>query len=357
VVELCRLDWMLPNFAFSMAMAALMENTSGVDVSLVKSLTIDRIVAWPPTDLQAPYTPPQSASDDPSRPLVCLCRALLLFPSFLHEILDHTSAKAHNKVPGSAYVSKTWGDLLFARPFGDAKAAKWQHRTHGDVLQVMVACYVAKSGALWKAEQVQRVLHSCAGHLAFIYADLTDTAGELDAFRTSWCASRFAMDMARYRDLRPSEFAQRYTLPDFILQQRIPARRGQQNGMGDGERGNVSLDSNPVVVFLQTLLPWNQIDQTGLHAQPVNLPTMQTLLARLRDALARVSNAQQEQQQQQAAGDAAAAAGGGGVEIDAADAMQAHLAELARQYTEGEGEGEGDFDGEPRFDDELDQVD
>lgn len=41
---------------------------------------------------------------------------------------------------------------------------------------------------------------------------------------------------------------------------------------GDASRANVSLESNPVVAFLQSLMPWSRVDYTGTEAEPVGPP-------------------------------------------------------------------------------------
>lgn len=79
-------------------------------------------------------------------------------------------------------------------------------------------------------------------------------------YKTSWASSDFLVDLSRYADTRVSEFSRHSTLPSALMEDEAAFRRSSR---GAALRQQVSLRSSPVVLFFQTLLPWNELDLTG----------------------------------------------------------------------------------------------
>jgi hypothetical protein len=72
-----------------------------------------------------------------------------------------------------------------------------------------------------------------------------------------------------------SQILEMYSEDEFVRPRPATSSRGSSSYP-------VSLESNPVAVFLQTLLPWSRIDHTGTEATPV---TAQSLIDRMNETL------------------------------------------------------------------------
>lgn len=89
--------------------------------------------------------------------------------------------------------------------------------------------------------------------------------------RLSWHQSICLIDLHRYFNVRISEFMSPPTLPETLMEPEASQPgwvRGDRRGaLGEGRGGfvrlYVSLRSSPLILFFQTLLPWNEIDHSG----------------------------------------------------------------------------------------------
>ncbi|PFH32055.1 hypothetical protein BESB_019960 [Besnoitia besnoiti] len=255
-LQLTDLALMLPNFAFSTALAIFLHGESGTSSGSIKSTTADDLLAICVSSRKRGHVINEGHIHH-----LLLMRAILLFPSFVRKLLQKLSVNGAQKVAGSPYASLSWEDLLFTSPLWDS--AKFAHHRYSDVLTVLVSCYVQKTHDLWRADVVIRWLHGCTAHLRHLYS----SCPEIKEFAQRWSQSSFLFDANRYNDVKVSEFDRVPTLPGFLLDAYEVARDGAARNRNRRVQ-YVSMNSSPIIVFFETLLPWTELDRTGLRAEP-----------------------------------------------------------------------------------------
>lgn len=84
----------------------------------------------------------------------------------------------------------------------------------------------------------------------------------LKKFRRQWSKAVFLFDVSRYKDVRVSEFDRIPTLPAFLLDENTET---PPNATPDirSRIHYVSVNSSPILIFLETFLPWSRVDFTG----------------------------------------------------------------------------------------------
>jgi len=148
-----RLDLAMPNFAYSVALAAYLK-AGNLDLALLSEVCLADVMPRG----SAPRAAAEDNSDDPgalptgAAAHARLMRAMLVFPLALRPLLEEVGAKMH-LAPGGSPSRETWADLFSKPPFADA--ASFRHETHSGAHGRICGAYAKRCGSLWKADLVQ----------------------------------------------------------------------------------------------------------------------------------------------------------------------------------------------------------
>eukprot|EP00746_Dinoflagellata_sp_MGD_P025354 gnl/MRDRNA2_/MRDRNA2_159580_c0_seq1.p1 gnl/MRDRNA2_/MRDRNA2_159580_c0~~gnl/MRDRNA2_/MRDRNA2_159580_c0_seq1.p1 ORF type:complete len:778 (-),score=156.39 gnl/MRDRNA2_/MRDRNA2_159580_c0_seq1:54-2387(-) len=279
-----RLDLCMPNFAYSQALGAFMRSTDPVTADPLNLLGI--------SDVTAPSADEEEEDKGPGEPHRRLMRALLYFPMMLRPLLEEAGVKQLSSFPGGSPSRETWQDLFAKPPFSNA--VEFRHDVHGAVHSRIIEAFVKRAGPLWRNDAVLLWLHGCAGRLTRMH-ESSANAADLAAARRTWAESRLGVEVALsqdYPDLLATEGDSTNPTHPRILQralenvgglqarQRLMARmraggRGLPAGFAvdEGENGqarpNISIHSPVLLVFFQSLMPWGELDRTGVQVEPI----------------------------------------------------------------------------------------
>lgn len=272
-----RLDLALPSFAYSVALAGFMKAGSAPDLAALNEVCIADVT-------EGMKAAPGGASEELSAAAVVhvrMMRALLVFPLALRPLLDEAGVSDHGSAPGGSSSRVPWGELLGQPPFSDA--ADFRHEAHGSVHGRLCLAYAKRCGALWRADLSMRWLHSCAARLVSMHASSV-FAADLSAARQCWRCSPLCVEDALRADYGELATEEGQTPPAFerAIQARLhPPREnaafgpgglrfgGQVAGGAERVAPTISLHSPPLLVFFQSLLPWAELDVTGVGVEPL----------------------------------------------------------------------------------------
>ncbi|KAF4662981.1 hypothetical protein FOL47_005974 [Perkinsus chesapeaki] len=280
------LDLVMPNFAFSEALARYQQLSTANEASAaVQRVTAEDfrkalVIGDRSTD---------HADDEALGASIALMKAILLFPYTIRTLLVAMS------VPLSGEGHKPWEDLFRQPPFSDARTY-FMHEKFGSIHLLMAEAYAEKAWQLWKPAQLQDWLFSASQRLVELCPDL-------EAVRRRWSTSELPSLVGRYTDLSKSEFSMNApVLPRALFEadNELFKTYGAnfQPGRGDEGRANVSLESNPLVAFIQSLMPWSRVDYTGTEAEPINITAgVRGALDRITERLGLGRNAEDEQEE------------------------------------------------------------
>ncbi|KAF4657743.1 hypothetical protein FOZ61_006072 [Perkinsus olseni] len=262
------LDFAMPNFAFSEALARYQQLPTADEASAaVKRVTAEDL-------RRAIIIENASTGDSALDASVALMKAILLFPYTVRTLLIAMST------PLSGDGHKPWEDLFRNPPFSDARTY-FMHEKFGSIHLLMTEAYAEKAWQLWKPAQLQDWLFSASQRLIELSPDL-------EGVRRRWSTSTLPDLVGRYADISKSEFTVNSPmLPRALFEAdnklfRTYGADLRRGGSGDS-RANVSLESNPLVAFVQSLMPWSRVDYTGTEAEPINIT------AGIRGALDRIT--------------------------------------------------------------------
>ncbi|CAK0857503.1 unnamed protein product, partial [Prorocentrum cordatum] len=130
------LEMVLPNFAYSAALAAFLKGGRPPDPAGLNEVCVADVAAPPRAAQEAAEG--GEAADAHAR----LMRALLYFPLALRPLLEEMGAKIHGPSPGGSASREAWSDLLARPPFSDA--ADFQHQRHGAAHGCLCAAYAKR---------------------------------------------------------------------------------------------------------------------------------------------------------------------------------------------------------------------
>ncbi|DAZ93810.1 TPA: hypothetical protein N0F65_008569 [Lagenidium giganteum] len=176
-----------------------------------------------------------------------LAKALLQFPSVLPALLEKCSVST---------TSGEWATVLGSRVFANAS-----HVADGSVLQHLLDIYVTRNFSLWKVNEVQRFLLEGAKH-AVDFPSLSQSTPQVMEVPEA---------LLKYRRAVTADYSDEITtLPadhPMMQQLQIPnledLDEGQLEALARAQEqmaaGNLPADANPLLLFLQTLLPWNHV--------------------------------------------------------------------------------------------------
>lgn len=291
------LDMAFPNFAYSAALASFLKAGQPTDAALNEVTVADVASAAAGAGSPGPEEPAAQG------PHARLMRALLFFPLGLRPLLEEAGAKLQGPPPGGSPSREAWADLLARPPFSDA--ADFRHERHAAAHGRLCGAYARRCGALWRADPVLRWLHACAARLAGMHASPL-FASELAAARAAWSAAPLCLAEALaedYLELLPDDGPGSEATPRLppALERAAQARLhpphprfeeaegaeveaagalgfglggpGAGAAAGAAARGQppptISLHSPPLLVFFQSLLPWGELDRSGVQVEPL----------------------------------------------------------------------------------------
>ncbi|SCO73284.1 transcription factor 25, putative [Plasmodium vivax] len=310
-----RLHFLLPNFAFSLPLSLYLKNNNGVDLQEIRLISVDDLVSafsYEECRFLSPHFAirfdchggrakngndrlgqsdhaedhPDGATPDESAPPkvstneqkkgqpslsfsahVTLLRALLCFPNFLQTFLNYNNFKTTKVVKKTIYES-SFKDILASPPFSSPSLFRLGEF---DVVQKIICCYLEKNNIYYKSERVITWFHVCSAFLHELYRDPSG-ARALDKARAEWHGKVHLLDVSKYKDVRVGEFkSTNYLLPDFMMEKN---RTYSPHTPAAPSSYYVSLNSNLIIAFFQSLLPWYQVDYYGTHSRPVYFSTL-----------------------------------------------------------------------------------
>ncbi|OEH80035.1 transcriptional repressor tcf25 [Cyclospora cayetanensis] len=236
--EVSDLRCALPNFAFSAALASFM-HTEKPEIHAIKHIGVRDICGILRDERECIAERSGAAS------VVAHCllmHAILLFPAFVRRLLQKLQIKGEQTINDSIYPQVPWDALIFSAPLWSSDFPC--HKTEDAAHDLLIQCFIERNHELWHY-------------------------GALREHKALWSKSVILMDLRRYTEARISEFTRHPTLPTALMDMEGLRR---QTGRREGRlRQHLSLRSTPLLLFFQTMLPWNELDHTGLHAEPMYL--------------------------------------------------------------------------------------
>ncbi|CAE7948237.1 TCF25 [Symbiodinium sp. KB8] len=258
------LGFAFPNIAYSLALCTQLVRGQGStpDLGALSNLSLDPILSGVDDD----------DWDQALRAHARLMRALLFFPGCLRPLLEECGVNLQSKPSGS----ESWLDLLAAPPFSNSM--EFCHSQHASAHGRLCVAYAKLCGPLWK--DAVKWLHACCARWARLHCSEV-FVDDIEAARRSWASSRLALCEALedYKDLLSDECAEN-PAPAPILERAMTARLHpprDQNHLFAGAGGagahsvepNMSLHTPAAILFFQSLLPWSELDQTGVQVSPL----------------------------------------------------------------------------------------
>ncbi|KJP88834.1 hypothetical protein AK88_01524 [Plasmodium fragile] len=311
-----RLHFILPNFAFSLPLSMYLKNNNVVDHQQIRLISVDDLVSsftYEECRFLSPHCSirfdchrgghsgkqdrlsqsdhaknhldsgendtsalPQLNPDQHKKEQVpslsfsahlTLLRALLCFPNFLHTFLNYNNFKTTKVVKKTIYET-SFKDILASPPFSSPSLFR---EGDDETVQKLISCYLEKNNIYYKSEKIITWFHVCSAFLHDLYKDPAATQA-LDKARTQWHSKIPLLDINKYKDVRVGEFkSNNYLLPDFMMEKN---RTYTPHITGTPSNYYVSLNSNLIIAFFQSLLPWYQVDYYGTHSRPVYFTTL-----------------------------------------------------------------------------------
>ncbi|CAD51433.1 hypothetical protein PFBG_00945 [Plasmodium falciparum 7G8] len=196
-----------------------------------------------------------------------LIRALLQYPCFLKTFLNYNNFKATKIVKQTIY-DYLFQDILAAPPFSNTQQL---NREEYEIVQKIVSCFLEKNNIYYKSEKVITWLHVCSSFIHEMYKD-KKVSQEIDEVRKEYCQKIALLDINKYKHVRVGEFkSHNYLLPDFLMEKNRSYTPNVTNRASDYY---ISLNSNLLIAFFQSLLPWYQVDYNGTNSRPVYFSTL-----------------------------------------------------------------------------------
>ncbi|KAL4161857.1 hypothetical protein PRNP1_002408 [Phytophthora ramorum] len=186
-----------------------------------------------------------------------LAAALLKFPTILKPLLEKIAANPS---------SSSWRPILSSRVFANARSVDGEH----SVLQHLLDIYVTRNHSIWKVNDAQMFLLRSAQHALASPALVSANPQVLE----------LPTNLHKYLRAISADYSDEITtLPaDHPMLQPPQLQNGQPldaealaalaRAQEEFEAGNLPADANPLLLFLQTLLPWNHVQGAGQQQPP-----------------------------------------------------------------------------------------
>ncbi|POM76342.1 Hypothetical protein PHPALM_6428 [Phytophthora palmivora] len=181
-----------------------------------------------------------------------LAAALLKFPTMLKSLLEKIAANPS---------SSSWKPILSSRVFANARNLDGEH----NVLQHLLDIYVTRNHSIWKVNDAQSFLLRSAQHAL---ASPALVSANPQVLELPSCLQKYIRAVtADYSDEITTLPADHPMLQPPQLQNGQPldaeALAALARAQAEFEAGNLPADANPLLLFLQTLLPWNHVQGAG----------------------------------------------------------------------------------------------
>ncbi|GAW81487.1 transcription factor 25 [Plasmodium gonderi] len=304
-----RLHFILPNFAFSIPLCMYLKNNNSIDYNEIRAITVEDIISafsYEECKFLIPHfaihfdcytegkgkngkSSPTTTDDERIENEKCsysgnleekkknpslsftahltLLRALLCFPNFLSTFLNYNNFKTTKVVKKTIYEI-SFKDILSSPPFS---TTSFFDKKDNETVQKLISCYLEKNNIYYKSEKIITWFHVCSAFLHEMYKDQL-VAEALENVRFHWSRKTPVLDINKYKDVRVGEFkSNNYLLPDFMMEKN---RTYSPNIPNVTSNYYVSLNSNLIITFFQSLLPWYQVDYYGTHSRPVYFSTL-----------------------------------------------------------------------------------
>ncbi|ETN18403.1 hypothetical protein PPTG_04025 [Phytophthora nicotianae INRA-310] len=191
-----------------------------------------------------------------------LATALLKFPTILKPLLEKIAANPS---------SSSWQPILSSRVFANARSVDGEQ----SVLQHLLDIYVTRNHSIWKVNDAQSFLLRSAKHAL---ASPALVSANPQVLELPACLHKYIRAVtADYSDEITTLPADHPMLQPPQLQNGQPldaeALAALARAQEEFEAGNLPADANPLLLFLQTLLPWNHVQGAG--QQPPQQPPPQ----------------------------------------------------------------------------------
>ncbi|RLN20843.1 hypothetical protein BBJ28_00000991 [Nothophytophthora sp. Chile5] len=183
-----------------------------------------------------------------------LATALLKFPTMLKPLLEKIAANTSS-------CTMTFPLRRLCRVFANARSVAGDQ----SVLQHLLDIYVTRNFSIWKVNDAQTFLLRSAQHAVASPALVAANPQVLE----------LPTSLHKYLRAVSADYSDEITTlpPDHPMLQPPQLQNGQPldaealaalaQAQQDFEAGNLPADANPLLLFLQTLLPWNHVQGAG----------------------------------------------------------------------------------------------
>ncbi|SBS84635.1 hypothetical protein POVCU2_0027130 [Plasmodium ovale curtisi] len=280
-----RLHFILPNFAFSIPLCLYLKNNTFVEFDIIEQITVKDITdcfLYEECKFLSPhfniiFNCYKNATDNSNgcnqkednnmahksyslsfSAHLLLLRALLCYPSFLQIFLNYNNFNTTKVVKQTIYDT-SFSDILSHPPFSNNTLFTSEEH---DTVQKIIACYLEKGNMYYKSEKIITWFHVCSAFIHRLYKDAS-ASEQLERARIAWHQRKPLLDIKKYKDVRVGEFkSNNFLLPDFMMEK----NRTYSATVPDiSSNYYVSLNSNLIIAFFQSLLPWYQVDYYGYY--------------------------------------------------------------------------------------------
>ncbi|CAI5714313.1 unnamed protein product [Peronospora destructor] len=186
-----------------------------------------------------------------------LAAALLKFPTILKPLLEKIAVNPS---------SSSWQPILASRVFANARSVGGEL----SVLQHLLDIYVTRNHSLWKVNEVETFLLRSAQHAL---ATPTLVSANSQVLELPTCVDKYLRAVTTdYSDEITTLPADHPMLQPPQIQNDQPLDAEALNALAraqeEFEEGHLPADANPLLLFLQTLLPWNHVQGAVQQQQP-----------------------------------------------------------------------------------------
>jgi hypothetical protein len=194
----------------------------------------------------------------------CLIAGILFYPAVFLSLLEKNEFTKQNlgeshfsptqKKPYKELLEHSLFQGLESRPYF-YKYLQMQSEEENEGIKKVMEVYPERSKLLWKSNEVNRWFKACLG---LIVQKEADGKLDLEAFYEKACvSSRFLLpfSVSRFKTILTKEFSGNLDRVDLA---NIPDVQGGPQQAAP-QPGNLDLNQNPVMLFLNSLLPWNHV--------------------------------------------------------------------------------------------------
>ncbi|KAH8740007.1 hypothetical protein FG386_000834 [Cryptosporidium ryanae] len=274
------LCYILPNFSFGIPLSLYMKYVKNKFKDDLES--VDNFIAQIQFINMNQILDTEYNSDNTQNCSIYLLQSLLVFPEFILFFIKKLN-KGSSKQRADDY-NLTWDKInefflslldKFCK-FGTSENNNVNQYPYLLVGRLLVEANVEKCFVLWKKTSNIKWLHFCSSHLCKLLTEGETNQKNIENFinnrRSMLMRSRF--NIFRYLDVSVSEFSENPTLPAYFRSENNEL--ASSNTSQNFQFGTLSLNSDPIFVFFQSLLPWYTHYNMNTTAPPLNIKELAT---------------------------------------------------------------------------------